>query len=227
MGGTSSKSIANDLTNLCTKVVADSLLTCTGIATQSQILSYTQIKGNLNVQNINLSQGTSVDLKCVMDAVKQSDIASKVAESLAQAAEAKGEAVLSAFGSTKSAAISNLTTQIQNNISANTTADLETVLSQNQELYVNNVDGNVVMTNVTMSQSATEVASALMHTQTYSTVINATADTIYQKTSSQETNPIADIVSAMFQAPIMILAGLVLGVVLLILLFKLYQQRSS
>lgn len=227
MGGTTSKTTLEVLTDIATNVAADSLLTCTNIATQSQILTFSRIKGDITLQGIELSQGTAVDIKCAMDATKQAEIASKVAEAIIQTAESKGEAVLSVLGNTKSDAISKLTSKFTNKISADTTTELKMLIGQNEEIAIDDVSGNVIMTNITMSQSSLAVASALMKTQTYSSVISETATTIDQHTKTEEKNPLAELIQSIFQAPILLLAGIVLGVILLIILVRFAFSSSS
>lgn len=225
--GTTSKTTVDVLTDTSTRVTADSILSCTNVANQEQMLSFHKITGNVTIQNVTLSQGIAVDLKCVMDATKQAEIANKVAEAIAQEAESRGEAVLSLFGRTKSEASSNISTQIKNGVTANTTTEFETTVGQTQKITVANVEGNVVMNNVTAVQGATYVASALMKTSMFSNVLIDSANKIDSKSKTEEKNPIAEIIKSIFQAPILLLGGILLGIILVIVGLKFMFSSTS
>jgi hypothetical protein len=225
--GIRSKSTVEVLNDLCTKVTADSILTCTHVASEKELVEINNVTGNVNLSHIDLQQAVSVDIDCTMKATKQSEIADKVAEAIVQTAEAKGQAFLSLFGNTRSEAVSNLTNKIKNTISAKTSEELKARITQEQTVHVHNVEGNVVVTDVNMRQGATQVAKALMKTTTFSKVINDSASKIDQKSATEDKNPIAEIIKSIFQAPVLLLGGIVLGIVLLIILFKFGFSSSG
>jgi hypothetical protein len=227
-GGTSSKTTAQVLTEASTQVTADSILSCATVATQEQMIGFYNVQGNVTISNVDMSQGVAVSLSCVMEATKQADIASKVADAIAQTAESKGQAVLSAFGNTRSEASTNIQNQIMSNISANTSQELNVNVSQQQSITAANVGGNVVMTNVTMEQSSSIIAAALMKTSTYSQVINESAAKMDQKSSTEEKNPLADVIKALggiFTLPIIIIGGIILGIVLIFVIIKVVAKK--
>jgi hypothetical protein len=228
MGGVSSKTTVDVLNEICTQVTMDSMMDCSGVATQDQMVSFQNVKGDVNISNVNMTQGVAVDLNCVMSANKQSDIADKVAAAIAQNADSKGQAVLSLFGNTKADATSNVKNQLMSRISANTSQELTAQINQQQTIVAANVGGSVVMTNVSMDQSARLVASSLMKTATYSAVINDSASKMDQKASSEEKNPIAEMIKAVgsiFSIPVLILGGLVLGIVLVFVMIKVVSSK--
>jgi len=196
MGGVSSKTTVDVLNEICTQVTMDSMMECSGVATQDQMIAFQNIKGDVTISNVNMSQGVAVDLTCLMTANKQSDIADKVAAAIGQNADSKGQAFLSLFGNTKADATSNLKNQIMNRLSATTTEELKAQINQQQAIVAANVGGTVVMRNVSMDQSAKMVASSLMKTATYSSVINESANKMDQKSSAEEKNPIAEMIKA-------------------------------
>lgn len=229
MGGTSSKTTAQVLTEVSTQVTTDSIMTCTSIATQEQMIAFNNVKGDVTISNVNMTQGVAVDLNCVMDSNKQADIANKVAEAIAQQAESKGQAVLSALGSTKAEATSNIKNQLMTGISANTKTELDAQINQQQTISATNIGGSVVASNITMDQGATMIASSLMKTATYSSVINESATKMDQKSSSEEKNPIAEMIKALgsiFSAPVWILGGIILFIVVIVVIFKFATSKK-
>jgi hypothetical protein len=225
MGGTQSKSTYTQLTDIATEVSMNSVMSCTTAATQTQLLSLTNVAGNVTIDSIDMTQGSSVNVQCVMDANKQNEISTAVANSIAQYAESKGQAVVSALGSTKTAVETNIQTRIRNAVNADTTMQLNSNLTQDQAVTAKNIGGNVVIGKLTMNQSAQMVASALMKTTAYSSVINDTATKIDQVSKSEEENPIAGIISAVTKAvistPLMFGVGIIIFIVIIILLLKL------
>lgn len=235
MGGTQSKNTASVLNDIAVNVAMDSVMSCTVAATQSQLLELKNIEGDVTISGVSMLQGSSVDANCVMQADKQNEIASSIANALAQHAEAKGQAVVSALGNTKSQVVSNITNKLTNNINANTKVEFVTQIDQIQKVGVENVSGNVVIQNMSFEQSAQLVAKALMKTRAYSEVINETAAKIDQATKTEEENPIAGIIdsvggvidsvggalSKVFQGPVLIIAAVILGVIAIFVVIKL------
>jgi hypothetical protein len=228
MGGTQSKSISEELNQLVTNVMADSFLECTSIASQSQMIELNKVTGNVTIENVNLNQGVSVDLSCVMQDSKKIDVANRVAQAIAQLADSKGEAVLSALGSTKAEATSKIFNELKNNINANTTTELSRMSNQTQGITdKKTIEGNVVIRGVTMVQGARETAASLMKTKAYSSVIDDAITKIDQKVAAMEKNPLAELISSIFSIPGMLIALGIGGLVVIILLFKLMGAGSS
>lgn len=226
MGNKSSTSLSvcNDL---AVNVSMDSIMSCSSAATQQQLIELKDVKGNVNISGVSMTQGASVNMSCVMDSVKQNEIAMKVSNALAQQAEASGQAVLSALGNTKANASANIHNKIMTNISANTTMEMSASVNQTQAITVANVGGNVVIANVSMEQGAQVIAQGLMKTQAYASVINEVATAMDQKSKSEEKNPIATVIDSIgkavgtvMSAPILIFGGLIVGALVLFVLIK-------
>lgn len=194
MGGTSSKSTVDMLNETAINVSSSVIQNCTGVASQQQSLDYTTA-GDFVGGDINQSMTASINMSCVMNSQTQTDIASKVGAQLAQAAEAKGQAVLSGLGSTTSEVATKITNRITANISNQTQQDTLAAIQQKQSVKVN-AGGNITLGNVTQAQSATIVATALMQSSAYSSVINELAAHIDQTSSASEANPIAGIIDS-------------------------------
>jgi len=200
MGGTSSKSTSETLTTLSTNVAMDTVSSCITAATQSQLISLRDISGDVTISNTTLTQGTSMNIACVMESTKQNEIAAAISEAIASYAESKGESVLSALGSTRSEVSTKIKNEIINNISATTTQELETNMSQTQSITAQNIDGNVVISNLTMEQSAKLTLTSLLKTSVYSSVINSTATAIDQSSKTTEKSTLANIIDSIGSA---------------------------
>ena len=234
MGGTQSRSTTDILNEMAINVSMDSIMSCTSVATQQQLIELENIEGNVVISDVSMKQGASIDMSCVMKSEKQNQIATDVANAIAQHAESKGQAALSALGNTKSIASANIKTEIQQNITANTEVEMSAHIEQIQKIGVANVSGSVVIKNVSMEQSAEIVARALMQSSAYSSVINESATKIDQVTQSEEENPIAGIIdsvggvigevggaiSGVFTAPILMIGALLLGLIALFVVIR-------
>lgn len=235
MGGTQSKNTASVINEIAVKVTMDSIMSCTTVATQSQLMELKNITGDVTISDVTMTMGTSLDVECIMEADKQNQINSQIANAIAQHAEAKGQAVLSALGNTKSEVVADIKNKLSNNIDANTRQELSAQIDQVQKVGVENVGGSVVIQDMSFEQSAQIVAKALMKTKAYSQVINETAAKIDQVTKTEEENPIAGIIdsiggvigqvgnaiSKIFQGPVLIIAALVLGMIGIYIVIKL------
>lgn len=233
MGGTTSKSTFQQLTDISTDVTTKTIMSCSTAATQNQMISLQNVKGDVNISGVNMNQGASINMSCIMSTDMQSQISTQVAAAIAQTAESKGQAVLSALGRTKSEAQTNIQTMIRNNITNVTQSDISASISQSQSITAANVGGNVVIANVSMEQSAKIVAQALMSTSAYQVAINDSATKMDQSSKSTEENPVAGIIksigsaiSSVMSAPIMIIGGIILFIVLIIIIFKFVFKRS-
>ena len=231
MGGQQSKNTSEVITDISVNVAMDSIMTCTTSASQSQLLSLQNVRGNVTISDVSMKQGASISTTCVMDANKQNEIAGAVSSAISQHAEAKGQAVVSALGRTRSEVESKIYNKLTNNISAITSMELNSQIKQIQAVTAENIGGNVVVANLSMEQSAELVARALMKTQSYSSVINETAQAIDQVTKTEEENPIAGIISSvgdmmgkMFSAPVLMIGALLLGVIAIFVVIKLAMR---
>lgn len=236
MGGTQSKNTATILNDIAVNVSMDSIMSCTVAATQSQLIELKNIEGDVTISDLSMLQGNSIDVNCIMESDKQNQISSSISNAIAQYAETKGQAALSALGNTKSQVATNINNRLTNSINANTKQELTAQVDQIQTIGVENVRGNVVIQNMSLEQSAQLVAKALMKTKTFSEVINETAAKIDQATKTEEKNPIAgiidslggvvgkfgDAISDIFQGPILIIGALLLGVIGFFIVMKLF-----
>lgn len=219
--GPSSKTTVEVLNDICTQVTMDTIMKCTAVATQEQMIAL-KAKGDITISDVGMSQGVSINMNCVMQADKQNEIKDKVSAAITQNADSKGQAFLSLFGNTKADAIANIKNKLTNTVTANDELDFKTQLSQQQTISAE-AGGNIIMANISMDQSAKIAASALMKTATYSTVINESANKMDQKASSEDKNPIAEMIKAVgsiFSIPVLILGGIVLAVVLVFVMIK-------
>jgi 23S rRNA pseudoU1915 N3-methylase RlmH len=196
MGGTSSKSTSEILTQISVEASMNSILSCTSAATQSQLIELGYVAKDVIITGLTMKQSASVDSKCVMEAKKVADISTAVSNAIAQYAESKGQAVLSSLGNTKSEVVTKLTNDFKSRVDANTAQQMTSIVDQQQGTKIKSIGGSYVLKDATFEQGAQVTAQALMSTNAFSSVINETATKIDQVSKTQETTIFTDIANA-------------------------------
>ncbi len=194
--GTVSKSNSSVLNSLCANAIMKTTMQCVTNATQQQLIQIGNVGGTVDLSNINLEEGSVINLSCLMTTAKTADMAQNVASTLAQAANSQGESLLSALGKTQAEVESNLANQITTNIDTSTLTQVTNALNQTQGFNVQNVGGNVIMKNVTISQQANLASNAIVNSSAFATVIGSVANTLTQSATAKETNPLSNIIGA-------------------------------
>jgi len=199
MGGTESKNISKSINDVCIESITSSIMTCTTSSTQNQMLKFSNVKGNISINSSDLSQGVSIDLSCVLSTSKTSEIANNLSTIIGQAAMATGSGIPSS-DKTSSISESELNNHIKNRLENISKSDINTIISQQQSFIVDNVTGDINMSNVTMSQQATIIAKAILTSTDVSNIITQIQDKVSQTTKSETKNPISTIISSVGSA---------------------------
>jgi len=183
--GQTSEDVVNEVSNVVTSVSMKTLNTCISKASQSQIISVSNIKGDVTFSGNKLVQGVTIDVSCLLSSNKQASMASNIASALTQFATSKGTDILGLFGKEKASATANLESQISTQINMDSILKNVSSLSQKQGLYFNNIKGNLVILNTSLEQSAALTVQAVQNTALSSSVVNDIAHQISQKTDAE------------------------------------------
>jgi hypothetical protein len=237
MGGTGSKSstTSDTLTDLSIKAIQSSISKCITTATQSQLLSIKSVKGNVTVTGTSLSQGSSVKMDCLLTSDSQSDIQASISNAIVQWAKSQSEALLGVLGKSEAEAVSNVKNKLAVSISQTTLQEALSLASQKQAVEIGDVEGNVVISGLTMTQTLEMVASTIIKGTAYSTVISDIATSMDQSSESTQTNPIAEvidsvgsIVSTALSSWMIIVAVIVIcGALISVVFIKTFFSSSS
>jgi hypothetical protein len=200
MGGTQSSSISSVLNQTAISVISKDIMQCVSTATQNQLIGAGFVAGNVDISNVSLTQGSSINTSCVLQASTQNTITADLGTALANAASTTGQAGIPTFGTNAAQTASNITNQLNLNIAnTNLTQDFNNA-TQNQNIEFGVVEGNFVMKNVSLSQTAAIASQNLLNTTAYSQVMGSVINQAQQSASSTSENPIAGIFSAMGNA---------------------------
>jgi len=195
MGGTQSKSVINQVTEISVKATMRTIQECSTAATQSQLIDL-QAKGDITIGDVTQRQGVQVDSKCLAQSDKQVKIRNDVAAAIANYAEAQGPAVLSLLGASKSEATVNIQNRLPMSFNMDTIQKNVTAVMQNQKIAVKSTEGKIIAGALTQEQTAQIVAKSIVADKSYASALNDISNKIAQGSKAKSTNPIADIISS-------------------------------
>jgi hypothetical protein len=226
-GQSQAASTSQNVTSIATDIVMKHSLECIISANQSQLIKVKNVSGDVHFDGSVLSQGSSLDVKCMMSLDKQTNMINDISSALSQYAESKGETVLSALGGSAANIKNDIFTQFQNSMQDVSEASFVNTLTQLQEIEVLNVGGDVVMKDVSMDQQAKMVAETLLESKSYHEVLNSFTSTVDQAALKEDVNPVKNLldgvgnvvsdtgsaISGIFSAP-----GVIIALVIIIIL---------
>lgn len=178
MGGSSSKSTIEQLNDVAISVATQNVQSCSGSATQSQIVNVKGVKGDVIMGQIDQKQGTSIDLKCVFSAENQSKMQSDIAQELSNRVQTMGGDLTSAFGGTSTDQNTNIENLFKSSIDNKMVSEQVSQIVQNQLVNYEDIDGQLVLKGINQEQSARLIAEAIMNSTQYSGVINKIASAV-------------------------------------------------
>lgn len=189
MGGTSSKTVTEQVNEHVTNISVKAGQQCSVIIDQEQS-SMIVNTGTMSGSNITMKQATDVDLSCMMKTGQFADLQRDIANAIVQEAKAKGDGLLSAFGASDADAEAKIHNVIKNNVTIENVNKTMIAIRQEQKLNLIN-QGTMTNVNIDMSQGA-EVFAAAMINQITKTGITETIDNKANQIADAETkNPLS------------------------------------
>jgi len=232
MGGSSSKTTAELLNEVAITATQRTISSCVSHATQEQLLSVLNVSGNVTMTGITMSQGASVDMQCIMSAQMQSDIQSNIASEIAQFASSQSEAFIGVLGESEAEA----TVYVKNALSIGVVqeaiqSEFNSALQKQTANFIN-IDGNLVVSDVTIAQTMEMTARTLITGTSYSSVISDIAEKVDQETAATQTNPVSewiDSIGSIFSTWIWLIIGIALigGVILIVFVVYFFKSGAA
>lgn len=232
MGARQSQSVSTSqtVTNIATEVIMKHSLECIISANQSQLVNVSNVSGDVHFDGGTFSQGSSLDVKCIMSLDKQTNMVNDISSALSQYAESKGESILSALGGSAAIIKNNIFTEFKNSLKDISETSFVNTLTQVQEIKVANVGGDVVMKDISMDQQAKMVAETLLSSKAYNDVLNAFASKVDQVAIKEDVNPITNVLGGVggvvkdtgsalggiFSSPVAIIAIIVIVIIAIV-----------
>jgi hypothetical protein len=217
MGGSSSKSTIQKLTDIATNVMNKSVQRCVTSATQNQMMDIDNEGGFAFMTGVTQKQGVSIDASCVESADTQTQIQNDLASQISAAVNSKtGDFTSGASKSVSNVDIKNI---LSTNINNDTLHESINEAIQRQGIKVHNKGGTLIMLGVSQEQGASMYVQAMLSSDQYSAALNKIAEKIDVSATSESKgifSSLFDMLGSMFNSWTMMVAGIVLVVILLI-----------
>lgn len=194
-GDVTSTATSTNLNQLCIDSITKSIASCTSSSTQNQLLQFSNIKGNIDINSSSLSQGATFDVSCILSSNKNAEISNNLSTVISQFAASKNASIPTING-TDTKTQSDLANKISNKLSNVTETQLSAVLAQNQSVIIDNVTGNIALKDVKMDQQASLIAKSLLTASDVSNIISDVQDSTNLSSASTTDNPIAKLVES-------------------------------
>lgn len=194
-----SKTSSEVVTDIMVKSVTKAVQNCTTSTVAGQRLTISNIK-NSTVSNLVMQQRIAVTIKCAVNMNLANKIQEDIATQLMQSDTQTSQAVLSGItklfgGGNKTSNTTKLLTQLRRDFSVESIQEMINAVNSSQDFTINKVD-NSVITNVSMDQQLDFVAQALTEIISSNELVTAIRNTADVKSTSEEKNPISDVVLA-------------------------------
>lgn len=233
MGGTQSVNTAEIITDIAVNATQRAINECVGSVSQQQIVQADYVAGTVDLSGVSFTQNASVNMQCALSARKQNEIQSAISSAIAQYAESRGVAVLSALGRTRSEAQTNIQNLFTANVTMEDVQTMTTIITQEQRVQFGTIEGDFIMRGATFEQSARIVAEAIVNTSQYNSVINTVSNAVDQVTQAEEENPlsfITDIFNNLTQQGALLVGAIIIVIILVIaapIILVFYAAKSE
>jgi hypothetical protein len=237
MGGSSSKSMVSILNDISMTASMRTIQSCSASATQDQLLEL-EAQGNIVIRDVTLTQGVQVNSKCMAQTQKQLELKNDIASAITNFAESSGPAVIGALGANKSDAIATVKNILNTNINMDTIQENVVAALQRQKIKAKSTEGKIVVSNLTMEQTAKVWAEALVADEQFASSITKLAAKMEQATKAETTDPIANLVGSISKGlgiamalPLIIgilsIVGIIVLVLIIVLISRIGKKSSS
>lgn len=184
MGGTSSKSTINKLTDIAYNATNRNIQSCVGAATQSQLIKINNVAGDVDLSGLKQKQGISINMQCAFSNAMQDKIQNDIASDISAELSAKGGDYTS-MGKSSSKSNMDIKNIIKTNIdNENVSKQVSTTLQQ-QTVSVSDVGGSVIARDISQEQGAKIISEAIVNTTQYRGVLNKIAEEVDASVKSE------------------------------------------
>ncbi len=212
MGGTSSKTTSETITDIITNVAVKDMQQCASFIAQDQIIT---VSGNGNiVSDVRMVQAATINMECYQKSRNIIDIQNAIVNSLNQAAASKASGFPTLDSGTKSATYSKIINNIRNDITMEMIQNCVATINQKQAIYISG-NRNITM-NVAMEQTASQLKNCLAERIMQTSVGTEIQNLVKQEAASETKSPfsfITDIFGGMMNTIILIVGAIVLIIV--------------
>lgn len=188
MGGSSSKTAINNLSEQITNVAMSTVQSCEVSSVQSQSINASN-SGFRLWGNYKLEQTTDISAQCFSDVQKQTELQNKIIQAISQATTADNIALIGAFGRSNAEATANLTNIVKNNITMSNIQRSYNSIKQEQTANFSN-SGVVLFDSVSLTQGGKIFAAATLSELDRAGIFNTIQTNLDQSATATMANPL-------------------------------------
>lgn len=204
MGGAQSRTTVEALTEVINNVVSQSVQTCEQRTEQTQAAE--QVNYGFGIwAELKMQQQSEIDAACFASRQLEVDLQNKIYNTIAQAADAQGVALIGAFGSANASAHATLHNKIQNTITMQNIQKSYNSIKQSQTGKQTNIGGFMYAT-ADLQQGAKLFAAATVQEMSRAGIFTQIEQYLDQQAQAEQTNPIADFFTG--------IGGIIVGAIL-------------
>jgi hypothetical protein len=185
MGGTHSTSTIKQLNDIAISVANKSVQSCVNTAMQSQLIKIKGVKGDVKITGLSQRQGATVDMKCVFSSETQNKLQTDIAQEITNYVKAKGGDITAALGGTSAKQNTDIKNIFQTSIHNETLANQVSSTVQTQTLSAEDIDGSLIIADLSQDQTAGVIAEAIISSSQYTGVLTNIATAIDAHAESQ------------------------------------------
>jgi hypothetical protein len=161
MGASTSKVEVNKMMDIASKILNDTIAENSSSIQQNQRIEIKEVKGDVNISNINWSQFAQIDMKALASSKVNNEITQQLTEALTAQATATSEALSLSVNNSQN--LSNLTTKLSSEIANKFTQTCSQHTEQNQEIIIGIAGSNVNITAVNWDQYAKQAIECTLN----------------------------------------------------------------
>lgn len=223
MGGTQSKAVVKQLSEVLTNVCVETIQSCEVVADQSQTITVVNT-GFKFWGNYTLKQETEIRSDCFSNTQKETELQNKLIEKISQASTAEGTALLDAFGGSKSVAKTELGNIVKTNITMSNIQKSYSSIKQGQSAEFMN-SGIIVFETAELVQGSKLFAAATLKEITNAGIFNTIETYLDQQASAKSNNPfdvLAKIFGSIALAILFVIVFIIIIIVIGVVAFKYF-----
>ncbi|QYB17749.1 coiled coils domain protein [Pacmanvirus S19] len=188
MGGSSSKTIVNQLSEQINNISTDVVQECIATIDQDQNLEVINT-GFKFWGSYKLQQTSEIKQECFNSVEKQTELQNKIFAAISQASTATGVGIISAFGSSSSYAETNLKSIIRNNVTMSNIQKAYNQIKVSQTAKFSN-SGVIGFEKVELTQGAKIFAAATLETIDKAGIFNQISSHVDQSSTADTSSPL-------------------------------------
>lgn len=219
MGASHSTSTIKQLNDIAIAVANKSVQSCVNTAMQSQLIKIKGVKGDVKITGLSQRQGATVDMKCVFSSETQNKMQSDISQEITNYVKAKGGDLTSALGGTSAKQNTDIKNIFQTSVHNETVANQVSSTLQSQTLSAEDIDGSLIIADLSQDQTAGVVAEAIISSSQYSGVLNNIATAIDAHAESQGGGIFTSLFAMISSIGMYIVYAMVLLVVLVVMFY--------